>query len=120
MCDPDADCSPLASGLSCSPGKQTQLAECMFTNWRAHCRIFAGGMPFSYEEDAVREYWSFCGPIEDLSLVRFPDTGRFKGMAFITYATEEGFEAALACDGSDLDGKTLRVGCVCAQLMETA
>lgn len=68
-------------------------------------------MPFSYEEDAVREYWTFCGPIEDLSLVRFPDTGRFKGMAFITYATEEGFEAALACDGTDLDGKTLRVGC---------
>jgi RNA recognition motif-containing protein len=88
----------------------THALQCIVTYQHAYCRIFAGGMPFSYEEDAVREYWTFCGPIEDLSLVRFPDTGRFKGMAFITYATEEGFEAALACDGTDLDGKTLRVG----------
>ena len=37
--------------------------------------------------DAIREYWSFCGEIEDLDVMRFPDTGRFKGIAFITYAT---------------------------------
>lgn len=37
--------------------------------------------------DAIREYWSFCGKIEDLDVMRFPDTGRFKGIAFITYAT---------------------------------
>ena len=36
--------------------------------------------------DAIREYWSFCGEIEDLDVMRFPDTGRFKGIAFITYA----------------------------------
>lgn len=37
--------------------------------------------------DAIREYWSFCGEIEDLDVMRFPDTGRFKGIAFITYST---------------------------------
>ena len=37
--------------------------------------------------DAIREYWGFCGEIEDLDVMRFPDTGRFKGIAFITYAT---------------------------------
>ncbi len=37
--------------------------------------------------DAIREYWSFCGEIEDLDVMRFPDTGRFKGIAFITYTT---------------------------------
>ena len=41
----------------------------------------------SFQTDAIREYWSFCGEIEDLDLMRFPDTGRFKGIAFITYAT---------------------------------
>ena len=44
----------------------------------ALCRVFVGGMPFSYEEEAIREYWSFCGEIEGLDIVRFPDTGRFK------------------------------------------
>lgn len=37
--------------------------------------------------DAIREYWGFCGEIEDLDVMRFPDTGRFKGIAFITYTT---------------------------------
>ena len=39
-----------------------------------------------HQEDEVREYWEFCGPIEDLDLMRFPDSGRFRGIAFITFA----------------------------------
>lgn len=35
----------------------------------------------------MREYWSYCGEIESLDLMRFPDTGRFRGIAFITFAT---------------------------------
>ena len=34
----------------------------------------------------MRDYWSYCGEIEDLDLMVFPDTGRFKGIAFITFA----------------------------------
>jgi RNA recognition motif-containing protein len=55
----------------------------------AVCRVFVGGMPFSYEEQDIREYWGYCGEIESLDVMRFPDTGRFKGIAFITFATEE-------------------------------
>ena len=39
------------------------------------------------QEDAIREFWEECGAVEDLDLMRFPDTGRFKGIAFITFAT---------------------------------
>lgn len=42
---------------------------------------------YALQVDAIREYWSFCGEIEDLDVMRFPDTGRFKGIAFITYTT---------------------------------
>ena len=66
-------------------------------------------MPFSYEEEGIREYWGECGEIEGLDIMRFPDTGRFKGMVFITFATQEAYENALAADGSELDGQTLRV-----------
>lgn len=45
--------------------------------------------------DGIREYWSFCGEIEDLDVMRFPDTGRFKGIAFITYATVSSHTSAL-------------------------
>lgn len=72
-------------------------------------RIFVGGMPFSYTEGMIREYWEYCGPIETLDMMTFPDTGRFKGIAFITFATEEAFESALAYDGTDCDGQILKV-----------
>jgi nucleolin len=72
-------------------------------------RIFVGGMPFGYTENMIREYWEYCGPIETLDMMTFPDTGRFKGIAFITFATEEAFESALACDGTDCDGQILKV-----------
>ena len=39
------------------------------------------------QEEDIREYWSECGTIEDLDLMRFPDTNRFKGIAFITFET---------------------------------
>ncbi len=39
------------------------------------------------QEDDIREYWSYCGEIEEMDLMRFPDTGRFKGIAFITFKT---------------------------------
>eukprot|EP00891_Asterochloris_glomerata_P001917 jgi/Astpho2/1917/fgenesh1_pg.00038_%23_61_t len=72
-------------------------------------RVFVGGMPFHYEEDAIREFWEECGAVEDLDLMRFPDTGRFKGIAFITFATEAGCEAALECNGTTLDEQRIKV-----------
>ena len=75
-------------------------------------RVYAGGMPFTYEEDSIREFWNFCGPIESLDVLRFPDTGRFKGIAFITFADDEGYQNALDCNGTDLESQTLKV-CPC-------
>lgn len=72
-------------------------------------RIFVGGMPFGYSEDMVREYWEYCGPIEALDVMVFPDTGRFKGIAFITFATQEAYQSALSFDGTDCDGQILKV-----------
>ena len=72
-------------------------------------RVFVGGMPFAYEEEDVREYWEWCGPIASLDLMRFPDTGRFRGIAFLTFATDEGYTKALECDGTMLDGVRVKV-----------
>jgi hypothetical protein len=72
-------------------------------------RVFVGGMPFGYEEDDVRQYWEWCGPVASLDLMRFPDTGRFRGIAFITFATDEAYAKALECDGTMLDGVRVKV-----------
>uniref|UniRef100_A0A061R067 Nucleolin n=1 Tax=Tetraselmis sp. GSL018 TaxID=582737 RepID=A0A061R067_9CHLO len=72
-------------------------------------RLYIGGMPFSYDEDAIREYWEYCGEVEDVDMMTFPDTGNFRGIAFVTFRTKEGAQAALEYDGTDCDGKTLKI-----------
>lgn len=41
------------------------------------------------------DYWSYCGEIESLDMMRFPDTGRFKGIVFITFKTVN--RSAVSC-----------------------
>lgn len=72
-------------------------------------RAYIGGMPFWYTEEQIREVWESCGSIEALTLLTFPDTGNFRGIAFVTFKDQEGYESALAYDGDELDGKTLVV-----------
>jgi RNA recognition motif-containing protein len=72
-------------------------------------RVYVGGMPFWYTEDDIRACWEECGPIESLTMLTFPDTGNFRGIVFITFETEEAFQAALAFSGDSVDGKTLQV-----------
>jgi len=41
-------------------------------------QVFVGGMPYSYSREQVAEYWSWCGTIETLDMLTFPDSGRFR------------------------------------------
>jgi hypothetical protein len=41
-------------------------------------QVFIGGMPYSYSREQVAEYWGWCGEIESLDCMTFPDTGRFR------------------------------------------
>jgi len=72
-------------------------------------RVYVGGMPYTCTEDQIQEYWSYCGEIESMDALTFPDTGRFRGLVYITFTTEEGYAAALACDGEECEGKKLKV-----------
>ena len=58
-----------------------------------------GGMPYTWTQQEIHEFWSECGEVLDVACMKFRDTGRFKGIAKITYKSEEGFNAALECDG---------------------
>ncbi len=66
-------------------------------------------MPHEYDEASVREYWGYCGEIESMDMLVFPDSGNFNGVMFVTFATEEAYEKALACNGEELEGRQLRV-----------
>lgn len=47
----------------------------------------------------AQEYWSYCGEIESMDLMRFPGTGNFNGTMFVTFCTEDAYQVA-ACLGA--------------------
>merc|ERR1711939_527725 len=70
--------------------------------------VFVGGLPWSTEENTLRKDFEECGEIESL---RMPlnEEGKPRGIAFTTYKTQEGVDKALAFDGTDYGGRTLKV-----------
>jgi len=72
-------------------------------------KVFVGGLPWSCDEAILQRDFSDCGTIENLRLLTDRETGRSRGMAFITFADAAGFEAALKFNGDDYGGRTLTV-----------
>jgi len=71
-------------------------------------KAFIKGLPYSVDEATLRKDFEGCGEILQL---QFPlnEEGKPKGFAFITYATQEGFDAALKFDNTDYSGRQISV-----------
>lgn len=48
-------------------------------------KVVASGMPYTTTEEEIRELFDRFGPIRSLQLSRFPDSGNFRGLAFVTF-----------------------------------
>ncbi|KAG9160811.1 hypothetical protein Leryth_008640 [Lithospermum erythrorhizon] len=65
-------------------------------------KVYVGGIPFYSTEDDIRSYFEGCGSITEIDCMKFPESGKFRGIAIITFKTEAASERALALDGSDM------------------
>lgn len=72
-------------------------------------KIYVGNLSYNTSEDELRDYFSQYGNIEDIKLIIDFNTGRSKGFGFITYASVQSCENAIAANGVDLGGRKLRV-----------
>jgi len=72
-------------------------------------KLYVGNLPFSVDEAQLRELFSAYGEISELAMITDRDTGRSKGFAFITFASQQAAEKALEQDGKDLGGRNMRV-----------
>merc|ERR1712217_389875 len=70
--------------------------------------VFVRGLPFSVEEAALTKDFIECGEIERLNLPK-NEEGNVKGIAFIKFKTQEGFDAALKFDNTEYGGRTINV-----------
>ena len=72
-------------------------------------KLYVGNLPYTVEEAQLRDLFGEYGEIQDLALIMDRDTGRPKGFAFITFATQQAAETALKLNGQDFGGRPLRV-----------
>jgi nucleolar protein 12 len=72
--------------------------------------VFVGNMPFSADEEKLREVFSVCGGIDSVRIVRDKKTGIGKGFGFVTFTDSSGAMFAVKQHNKAvLDGRTLRV-----------
>jgi len=72
-------------------------------------KLYVGNFPYSVEESELRGLFEPYGDIEELAMIMDRDTGRPKGFAFITFASQQAAESALEQNGKDLGGRPLKV-----------
>jgi RNA recognition motif-containing protein len=72
-------------------------------------KIYIGNLPYSSDEQSLRETFEQFGEVVEVRLMIDRETGRSRGFGFITYADEAGAKKALTMDGQSLDGRKLIV-----------
>ncbi|TKY50653.1 28 kDa ribonucleoprotein [Spatholobus suberectus] len=72
-------------------------------------KVYVGGIPYYSTEDDIRSYFESCGTITEVDCMTFPETGKFRGIAIISFKTEAAAKRALALDGADMGGLFLKI-----------
>ena len=75
----------------------------------AQNKLYVGNFPYSVDEAQLRSVLSTYGELTDLAIIMDRETGRPKGFAFATFATQQSAENALELNGRDLGGRPLKV-----------
>lgn len=61
--------------------------------WYEPYKVVVSGLPYSTTEQQIRDLFKDVGPIQQLQLSRFPDSGNFRGLAFLTFQVQLPFSS---------------------------
>jgi cold-inducible RNA-binding protein len=82
----------------------------VITGSEAGVRIYVGNLSYSTNEEGLRTKFSEFGEVEEAKVISDYDTGRSRGFGFVTMPNDEEANAAIeALNGTELDGRTLKV-----------
>lgn len=70
-------------------------------------RVF--GMNYETTEQDIREFFSECGPIQDVTFPTYEDSGRSKGYCGVWFSSPKAVAKAIELDGQELMGRWLRI-----------
>ncbi len=73
-------------------------------------KLYVGGLPYSTNEQALREAFSQAGTVESATIIIDRMSGRSKGFGFVEMASDEEAQAAIDMwNGKEFEGRTLTV-----------
>lgn len=61
------------------------LFSCSQINEDVSTKVYVGGIPYYSTEDDIRSYFEGCGTITEIDCMKFPDSGKFRGIAIISF-----------------------------------
>ncbi len=73
-------------------------------------KLFVGGLSWGTTDEGLHAAFSQFGEIVEAKVITDRETGRSRGFGFVTFTDEEaGAKAISEMDGSDMDGRTIKV-----------
>lgn len=70
-------------------------------------RVF--GLNYDTTSEEIRAFFAHCGPIMEVTFPTFEDSGRSKGYCGVLFQSPKAVQKAIELDGSDLQGRWLRI-----------
>jgi RNA recognition motif-containing protein len=72
--------------------------------------IYVGNLSYSTDSNGLRDLFAAYGEVTSAQVIEDRDTGRSRGFGFVEMANDEEAQTAIAeIDGSNLDGRNLKV-----------
>lgn len=53
-------------------------------------KVYVGGLPYDCSDEDIAYIFEECGRVEEIERLTFPDSGRFRGIAFLTFQVRKG------------------------------
>jgi len=72
-------------------------------------KLYIGNLSWGTTTELLKEHFEQFGSVSDAVVITDRQSGRSRGFGFVTMDNDEEANKALAeCDGSDLDGRTIK------------
>ena len=73
-------------------------------------KLFVGGLSWNTDDEGLRQAFERFGEVGEARVITDRETGRSRGFGFVTLQDSEAAMSAIsAMDGTDLDGRTIKV-----------
>lgn len=73
-------------------------------------KLFVGGLSWNTDDAGLKQAFANFGDVKEAKVILDRDSGRSRGFGFVTMGDDSSAADAIsAMDGTDLDGRTIRV-----------